>query len=474
MNDIVSLNLEDQIGLLEKKEISSYELTTLYLENIKENKDLNCFISLNENALEQAKVIDNLKGRQSPVQGIPIAHKDIFCVKGHKTTCGSKMLENFISPYSSTVFEKLDNSKTIMLGKTNMDEFAMGSSNETSFFGKVKNPINPLKSPGGSSGGSAAAVKANLCAFATGTDTGGSIRQPASFCGITGIKPTYGRVSRWGMIAFASSLDQAGIFAKSALDSAIALEIISGFDEKDSTSINSKVPNFKEETISNMEHSIGVPMEIIEKIEDVNVKNNFLESIKILEKNGFKTKQIELPFLDYSLPSYYVIAPAECSANLSRYDGIKFGYRCDNPRDLDDLYVRTRSEGFGEEVKKRILIGTYCLSAGYFDAYYLKAQKIRAMITESFKNAFKNVSVIAMPTCSNGAFELGSIQDPVKMYEQDIYTIPANLAGLPAISIPSGYAEEMPLGLQFIGNHLEEGKILNISHKFQKLTDHHV
>ena len=474
MNDIVSLNLEDQIGLLETKKISSYELTTLYLENIKENKDLNCFISVNEDALEQAKVIDNLKDRQSPVQGIPIAHKDIFCVKGHRTTCGSKMLENFISPYSSTVFEKLENSKTIMLGKTNMDEFAMGSSNETSFFGKVKNPINPLKSPGGSSGGSAAAVKANLCAFATGTDTGGSIRQPASFCGITGIKPTYGRVSRWGMIAFASSLDQAGIFARSALDSAIALEIISGFDEKDSTSINSKVPNLKEETTSNMEHSIGVPMEIIEKIEDVNVKNNFLESIKILEKNGFKTKQIELPFLEYSLPSYYVIAPAECSANLSRYDGIKFGYRCDNPKDLEDLYVRTRSEGFGEEVKKRILIGTYCLSAGYFDAYYIKAQKIRAMITESFKNAFKDVSVIAMPTCSNGAFELGSIQDPVKMYEQDIYTIPANLAGLPAISIPSGNIEEMPLGLQFIGNHLEEGKILNISHQFQKLTDYHV
>ena len=474
MNDIVSLNLEDQIGLLETKKISSYELTTLYLENIKENKDLNCFISVNEDALEQAKVIDNLKDRQSSVQGIPIAHKDIFCVKGHRTTCGSKMLENFISPYSSTVFEKLENSKTIMLGKTNMDEFAMGSSNETSFFGKVKNPINPLKSPGGSSGGSAAAVKANLCSFATGTDTGGSIRQPASFCGITGIKPTYGRVSRWGMIAFASSLDQAGIFAKSALDSAIALEIISGFDEKDSTSINSKVPNLKEETTSKMEHSIGVPMQIIEKIEDVNVKNNFLESIKILEKNGFKTKQIELPFLEYSLPSYYVIAPAECSANLSRYDGIKFGYRCDNPKDLEDLYVRTRSEGFGEEVKKRILIGTYCLSAGYFDAYYIKAQKIRAMITESFKNAFKDVSVIAMPTCSNGAFELGSIQDPVKMYEQDIYTIPANLAGLPAISIPSGNTEEMPLGLQFIGNHLEEGKILNISHQFQKLTDYHV
>ena len=473
MNDIVSLSLEDQIDLLEKREISSYELTSLYLENIEENKDLNCFISINEDALEQARKIDNLKDRKSLVQGIPIAHKDIFCVKGHRTTCGSKMLENFISPYSSTVFEKLEKSKTIMLGKTNMDEFAMGSSNETSFFGKVKNPINKLKSPGGSSGGSAAAVKANLCAFATGTDTGGSIRQPASFCGVTGIKPTYGRVSRWGMIAFASSLDQAGIFAKSALDSAIALEIISGFDEKDSTSINKKVPNLKKETTSKMEHEIGIPMQIIEKIKDVNVKENFLENLQLLEKNGFKTKNIDLPFLEYSLPSYYVIAPAECSANLSRYDGIKFGYRCENPKDLEDLYVRTRSEGFGDEVKKRILIGTYCLSAGYFDAYYVKAQKIRAMITESFKNAFKNVSVIAMPTCSNEAFELDSIQDPVKMYEQDIYTIPANLAGLPAISIPSGYSEEMPLGLQFIGNHLEEGKILNISHEFQKLTDYH-
>ena len=473
MNDIVSLSLEDQIDLLEKREISSHELTSLYLENIEEKKDLNCFISINEDALEQASIIDNLKDRKSLVQGIPVAHKDIFCVKGHRTTCGSKMLENFISPYSSTVFEKLEKSKTIMLGKTNMDEFAMGSSNETSFFGKVKNPINPRKSPGGSSGGSAAAVKANLCAFATGTDTGGSIRQPASFCGVTGIKPTYGRVSRWGMIAFASSLDQAGIFAKSALDSAIALEIISGFDEKDSTSINKKVPNLKKETTSKMEHEIGVPMQIIEKIEDVNVKKNFLENLELLEKNGFKTKNIDLPFLEYSLPSYYVIAPAECSANLSRYDGIKFGYRCENPKDLEDLYVRTRSEGFGDEVKKRILIGTYCLSAGYFDAYYIKAQKIRAMITESFKNAFKNVSVIAMPTCSNEAFELDSIQDPVKMYEQDIYTIPANLAGLPAISIPSGYSEEMPLGLQFIGNHLEEGNILNISHEFQKLTDYH-
>ena len=474
MSNPTSLGLFEQANLLEKKEISSSELTELYLKNIKENEDLNCFISLNEYALDEARKIDKLKNRKSLVQGIPIAHKDIFCAKGYKTTCGSKMLENFTSPYSSTVFDKLNTSKTIMLGKTNMDEFAMGSSNETSYFGKVKHPIDKLRSPGGSSGGSAAAVKANLCAFATGTDTGGSIRQPASFCGVTGIKPTYGRVSRWGMIAFASSLDQAGIFAKSALDASIALEVISGFDEKDSTSIQKKVPNFRDETSSKMNHIIGIPYKLIDKVDDSNIKQNFLDAINTLEKNGIKTKEIDLPYIEYSLPSYYVIAPAECSANLSRYDGIKFGYRCSDPKDLEDLYTRTRSEGFGEEVKKRILIGTYCLSAGYFDAYYIKAQKIRALITKSFKQAFKEVTVIAMPTCSNEAFKLGSIQDPVKMYEQDIYTIPANLAGLPAISVPSGSNNEMPLGLQFIGNHLDESKILNISHEFQKLTDHHV
>tara|TARA_Y100000816_G_scaffold289238_1_gene275301 strand:+ start:299 stop:1726 length:1428 start_codon:yes stop_codon:yes gene_type:complete len=474
MSNPTSQSLIEQINLLEKKEISSLELTQLYLTNIEKNKDLNCFISLNDKALEEAKKIDKLKERKSLLQGIPLAHKDIFCAEGYKTTCGSKMLENFISPYSSTVFDKLKKSNSIMVGKTNMDEFAMGSSNETSYFGNVKNPINKKRSPGGSSGGSAAAVRANLCAFATGTDTGGSIRQPASFCGITGIKPTYGRVSRWGMVAFASSLDQAGIFAKSAIDASIALEIISGFDEKDSTSINENVPKLINETTSEMDHIIGIPFKLIEKINDYKVKQNFLDCIDLLKKNGIKTKEIDLPFIEYSLPAYYVIAPAECSANLSRYDGIKYGYRCENPKDLEDLYTRTRSEGFGEEVKKRILIGTYCLSAGYFDAYYLKAQKIRARITNSFKEAFKNVTVIAMPTCSNEAFELGSIQDPVKMYEQDIYTIPANLAGLPAISVPSGLINKMPLGLQFIGNHLDEGKILNISHEFQKITDYHV
>ena len=474
MIDLKSSDLVTQIEALKNKEISSYELTSMYLKNIQDNENLNCFISINESALEDAKKIDSSKEEFSHLKGIPIAHKDIFCVENGKTTCGSKMLENFISPYSSTVYEKLDRAGTVMLGKTNMDEFAMGSSNETSYFGNVKNPIDNTKSPGGSSGGSAAAVKANLCAFATGTDTGGSIRQPASFCGITGIKPTYGRVSRWGMIAFASSLDQAGVFTKTALDAAVALEMISGFDKKDSTSIDSEVSNLKYETVSEMDHIIGIPSDIIDSIKDPKVKETYLENIDLLKKNGVKTKEVELQNLEYSLPAYYVIAPAECSANLSRYDGIKFGYSCEDPKNLEDLYTRTRSEGFGEEVKKRILIGTYCLSAGYFDAYYLKAQKIRTLVTESFKKAFKDVSVIAMPTCSNTAFDLESIQDPVKMYEQDIYTIPANLAGLPAISIPAGNQNNLPLGLQFIGNHLQESSILNISHKFQKISDYHV
>ena len=474
MIDLKSSDLVTQIEALKNKEISSYELTSMYLKNIQDNENLNCFISINESALEDAKKIDSSKEEFSHLKGIPIAHKDIFCVENGKTTCGSKMLENFISPYSSTVYEKLDRAGTVMLGKTNMDEFAMGSSNETSYFGNVKNPIDNTKSPGGSSGGSAAAVKANLCAFATGTDTGGSIRQPASFCGITGIKPTYGRVSRWGMIAFASSLDQAGVFTKTALDAAVALEMISGYDKKDSTSIDSEVSNLKYETVSEMDHIIGIPSDIIDSIKDPKVKETYLENIDLLKKNGVKTKEVELQNLEYSLPAYYVIAPAECSANLSRYDGIKFGYSCENPKNLEDLYTRTRSEGFGEEVKKRILIGTYCLSAGYFDAYYLKAQKIRTLVTESFKKAFKDVSVIAMPTCSNTAFDLESIQDPVKMYEQDIYTIPANLAGLPAISIPAGNQKNLPLGLQFIGNHLQESSILNISHKFQKISDYHV
>ena len=477
MKDLTNLSLLEQIDGLNSKEFSSLELTSSYIEKIEEqNKFLNCFISLNENALEEAKKSDSkiAKNKANTMEGIPIAHKDIFCIKDQKTTCGSKMLENFISPYSSTVYEKLFNSGTVNLGKTNMDEFAMGSSNETSFYGNVLNPIDHERVPGGSSGGSAAAVAARLCSFATGTDTGGSIRQPAAFCGITGIKPTYGRVSRWGMIAFASSLDQGGIFANSALDAAIALENISGFDNKDSTSLNKKVPSFFNEASSiNNDHIVGIPRSIIENIKDSEVKSNFYDSVKILEKSGIKTKEIDLENIEFSLPVYYVIAPAECSANLSRYDGVRFGYRCENPKNLEDLYARSRAEGFGEEVKKRILIGTYCLSAGYYDAYYIKAQKVRNLIKESFVNAFKEVSSVMMPTTANVSFKQNSIQDPVEMYEQDIYTIPANLAGLPAISIPSGKINNLPLGVQFIGNYLNEGNILNLSNLFQQNTNFH-
>ena len=477
MKDLTNLSLLEQIDGLNSKKFSSVELTSSYLEKIEEqNKILNCFISLNENALEEAKKSDSkiAKNKANTMEGIPIAHKDIFCIKDQKTTCGSKMLENFISPYSSTVYEKLFNSGTVNLGKTNMDEFAMGSSNETSFYGNVLNPIDHERVPGGSSGGSAAAVAARLCSFATGTDTGGSIRQPAAFCGITGIKPTYGRVSRWGMIAFASSLDQGGIFANSALDAAIALESISGFDNKDSTSLNKKVPSFFNEASSiNNDHIVGIPRSIIENIKDSEVKSNFYDSVKILEKSGIKTKEIDLKNIEFSLPVYYVIAPAECSANLSRYDGVRFGHRCENPKNLEDLYARSRAEGFGEEVKKRILIGTYCLSAGYYDAYYIKAQKVRNLIKESFVNAFKEVSSVMMPTTANVSFKQNSIQDPVEMYEQDIYTIPANLAGLPAISIPSGKINNLPLGIQFIGNYLNEGNILNLSNLFQQNTNFH-
>ena len=476
MEDLSKLSLVEQINGLKSKKFSSVELTEFYLKRIDQEKVLNSFISLNENALTEAKKSDEkiAKNKSSSLEGIPIAHKDIFCIKDQKTTCGSKMLENFISPYSSTVYEKLSNSGTVNLGKTNMDEFAMGSSNETSFFGSVLNPIDPERVPGGSSGGSASAVAANLCSFATGTDTGGSIRQPAAFCGITGIKPTYGRVSRWGMIAFASSLDQGGIFAKNALDAALALENIAGFDEKDSTSINKKVPPFFNQAKSkDEEHVVGIPKKIIEDIKDDNVKNNFFESLDVLKKSGVKVKEIDLKNIQYSLPVYYVIAPAECSANLSRYDGVRFGHRCENPKDLDDLYERSRAEGFGEEVKKRILIGTYCLSAGYYDAYYIKAQKIRNLIKQSFMDAFKEVSSIMMPTCANVSFKLNSIQNPVEMYEQDIYTIPANLAGLPAISIPSGKINKLPLGIQFIGNYLEEGNLLNLSNKFQQNSNFH-
>ena len=476
MSELINLSLTDQIIGLANKSFSSKEITDAYLDEINNKKSLNCFISVfeeesKEKALLADKNIANNKAR--PLEGIPIAHKDIFCIEDKKTTCGSKMLSNFISPYSSEVFTKLDSVGAITVGKTNMDEFAMGSSNETSFYGNVLNPINEKFSPGGSSGGSAAAVRANLCSFATATDTGGSIRQPASFCGVTGIKPTYGRVSRWGMIAFASSLDQAGVVTKNAQDAALALKYMSGFDQKDSTSLNEEVKDFQKEVNLNQEHVIGVPKDLIENMKNNQVRDSFNEAISVLEKDGAKIEEINLPHIEYSLPAYYVIAPAECSANLARYDGIRFGHRSDDVSSLEELYVNSRTEGFGREVKNRIFIGTFCLSAGYYDAFYNKALKIRNLIKGDFDEAFKKVSAIAMPTCSSSSFEFGSISDPVEMYEQDIYTIPANLAGLPALSIPSGKVDNMPVGLQLIGNYLEEGKILNLANKFQKLTDFH-
>ena len=476
MSELINLSLTDQIIGLADKSFSSKEITDAYLDEINNKKSLNCFISVfeeesKEKALLADKNIANNKAR--PLEGIPIAHKDIFCIEDKKTTCGSKMLSNFISPYSSEVFTKLDSVGAITVGKTNMDEFAMGSSNETSFYGNVLNPINEKFSPGGSSGGSAAAVRANLCSFATATDTGGSIRQPASFCGVTGIKPTYGRVSRWGMIAFASSLDQAGVVTKNAQDAALALKYMSGFDQKDSTSLNEEVKDFQKEVNLNQEHVIGVPKDLIENMKNNQVRDSFNDAISVLEKDGAKIEEINLPHIEYSLPAYYVIAPAECSANLARYDGIRFGHRSDDVSSLEELYVNSRTEGFGREVKNRIFIGTFCLSAGYYDAFYNKALKIRNLIKSDFDEAFKKVSAIALPTCSSSSFELGSISDPVEMYEQDIYTIPANLAGLPALSIPSGKVDDMPIGLQLIGNYLEEGKILNLANKFQKLTDFH-
>ena len=476
MSELINLSLTDQIIGLADKSFSSKEITDAYLDEINNKKSLNCFISVfeeesKEKALLADKNIANNKAR--PLEGIPIAHKDIFCIEDKKTTCGSKMLSNFISPYSSEVFTKLDSVGAITIGKTNMDEFAMGSSNETSFYGNVLNPINEKFSPGGSSGGSAAAVRANLCSFATATDTGGSIRQPASFCGVTGIKPTYGRVSRWGMIAFASSLDQAGVVTKNAQDAALALKYMSGFDQKDSTSLNEEVKDFQKEINLNQEHVIGIPKDLIENMKNNQVRDSFNDAISVLEKDGAKIEEINLPHIEYSLPAYYVIAPAECSANLARYDGIRFGHRSDDVSSLEELYVNSRTEGFGREVKNRIFIGTFCLSAGYYDAFYNKALKIRNLIKSDFDEAFKKVSAIALPTCSSSSFELGSISDPVEMYEQDIYTIPANLAGLPALSIPSGKVDDMPIGLQLIGNYLEEGKILNLANKFQKLTDFH-
>lgn len=464
---------------LAAKKISSVELTEYFLGRIKDfDKKLNSFITVTpELALQAAKNADELRasGKATAMTGIPIAQKDIFCTTGVKTSCGSKMLDNFISPYDATVIKQFKEAGCVMLGKTNMDEFAMGSSNENSFYGPVKNPWDLNRVSGGSSGGSAASVAAYLAPGSTGTDTGGSIRQPAALCSITGIKPTYGRVSRYGMIAFASSLDQGGPMARSAEDAALMLNVMSGFDPMDSTSVDKPVPDFTKtlnDSIAGLR--IGLPKEFFSNGLDSDVAKAIEAAIKEYEKLGATVQEIHLPNTSLSIPAYYVIAPAECSSNLARFDGVRYGHRCADPVNLEDLYKRSRSEGFGSEVKRRIMIGTYALSAGYYDAYYLKAQKVRGLIRQDFSDAFKKVDVIMGPTTPTPAFKLGEkTDDPVSMYLSDIYTIAVNLAGLPGMSIPAGFAHGLPVGLQLIGNYFEEARLLNIAHQYQKATDWH-
>ena len=421
--------------------------------------------------MAQAKIADKNLG-DNLLAGIPYAHKDLFNTKNIRTTAGSKILENFISPYNSTVSQKLTGA--VMLGKANLDEFAMGSSNESSFYGLVKNPWDISKIPGGSSGGSAVAVSADLCVFATGTDTGGSIRQPAAMCGITGLKPTYGRVSRYGIVAYASSLDQAGPMAKTAEDCAIILEQIAGFDAKDSTSIDLPVKNYSsnlDKDISGLK--IGVPREYFTEGLNSGVAKQVMNAIKEYEKLGAIIVDISLPNLADTIPSYYIIAPCEASSNLARYDGVRYGYRTKDPKDLEDLYVRSRTEGFGDEVKRRIMIGTYALSEGYYDAYYLQASRVRRQIANTFNQVLNEVDVIMGPVSPNTAWDIGSIKEGPEMYLADIYTLGVNLAGLPAMSIPCGFSNNMPVGLQIIGNTFAEEKLLNIAHKFQQVTDFH-
>jgi aspartyl-tRNA(Asn)/glutamyl-tRNA(Gln) amidotransferase subunit A len=459
-------------------EFSSVELTHHFLSRIQQHASLNCYITVSEErAVTSAQKADAViaSGQGSELTGIPLAHKDIFCTQGVLTSCGSKMLANFIAPYTATVVEKLNHAGAVMLGKLNMDEFAMGSSNETSYYGPVKNPWHTSCVPGGSSGGSAAAVAAGLAVCATGTDTGGSIRQPAAHCGITGLKPTYGRVSRYGMIAYASSLDQGGPMARSAEDCAILLQAMAGFDEKDSTSVDLPVPDYMATLNKEVKGlRIGLPKEFFGDGLDSEVAKLIDEALQEYRKLGAEIREVSMPNLKLAIPAYYVIAPAECSANLSRFDGIRFGYRCDNPKDLTDLFTRSRGEGFGREVKRRILMGTYALSAGYYDAYYLKAQKVRRLISEDFKRVLNEVDVIMGPVTPAPAFGIGEkMANPVEMYLSDIYTIAINLAGLPAMSVPVGLVDGKPVGLQIIGDYFNEARLLNIAHQYQNVTDWH-
>jgi len=464
---------------LKAREFSSVELTQAFLARIaKHDAALNSFITVTaEQAQAQAVAADArlANGSAGPLTGIPYAHKDIFCTDGVKTSCGSKILDNFIAPYDATVTTRFKAAGMVMLGKTNMDEFAMGSSNETSFYGPVKNPWDTKAVPGGSSGGSAAAVAARLTPVATGTDTGGSIRQPAALCNLTGIKPTYGRVSRYGMIAFASSLDQGGPLTRSAADAALLLGAMAGFDARDSTSVDVPVPDYSAtlgDSIKGLK--IGLPKEYFGEGLDPRVGQAIEAAIAEYKKLGAEIIEISLPNTNLAVPTYYVVAPAECSSNLSRFDGVRFGHRCEKPKDLEDLYKRSRGEGFGAEVKRRIMIGTYALSAGYYDAYYLKAQQLRRLISEDFKQAFEKVDVIMGPTSPTVAFNIGEkVNDPVTMYLSDIYTIAVNLAGLPGMSIPAGFVDGRPVGLQVIGNYFAEARLLNVAHQYQQVCDWH-
>jgi aspartyl-tRNA(Asn)/glutamyl-tRNA(Gln) amidotransferase subunit A len=473
-----TLSIGELAESLANRQISSVELTRHFLARIERlNPSVNALITLTaEQALDSAAVADRRRaaGEHGALLGIPLIHKDIFCTDGVRTSCGSRMLDNFIAPYDATIVARLKAAGTVMLGKANMDEFAMGSSNETSYYGPVKNPWDLAKVPGGSSGGSAAAAAARFAPFATGTDTGGSIRQPAALTGVTGVKPTYGRVSRYGMIAFASSLDQAGVLARSAADAAIVLQAMAGFDPQDSTSVDAPVPDYHAALDAPLKGlKLGLLREFFDGLEPRNAAL-IRDAIKVYTALGAATVEVSLPHLPFSVPTYYVVAPAECSSNLSRFDGVRFGHRCAQPKDLMDLYKRSRGEGFGAEVKRRIMTGTYVLSAGYFDAYYLKAQKVRQLINEDFRTAFTKVDLLIGPTTPTPAFGIGAkMNDPITMYLNDIYTIGANLAGLPAVSMPCGFVDGLPMGLQLIGPHFSEGPLLNATHQFQQATDWH-
>ncbi|MDW3095417.1 MAG: Asp-tRNA(Asn)/Glu-tRNA(Gln) amidotransferase subunit GatA [Gammaproteobacteria bacterium] len=472
------LTIAQQAKALAAKEFSSEELVNHYIQRIEaHDEQLNSFVTFTpEQAIESAKQADVRNEQGGILNGVPIAIKDIFCTDGIKTSCASRMLDNFVAPYDATVVIKLNQAGAVSLGKTNMDEFAMGSSSESSYYGAVKNPWDTERVPGGSSGGSAAAVAARLAPASIGTDTGGSIRQPAALCGITGLKPTYGRVSRFGMIAYASSLDQGGPFGVTSEDCAYMLQAIAGHDARDSTSVDQPVPDY----VAGLNQSvkglrIGLPEEFFQEGLDPDIAEKIQQACDVLKSLGCEIKPISLPNAKLAIAAYYVIAPAECSSNLSRFDGVRYGYRCENPTSLEDMYLRSRSEGLGEEVKRRIMVGAYALSAGYYDAYYLKAQKIRRLISEDYRAAFNQVDAVLSPTTPTTAFKVNEkSDDPITMYLSDIYTIGVNLAGLPGISLPVGFQQNLPVGMQLVSNYFEEQTLLNLGYQYQLQTDHHL